>query len=585
MNKLYAIYIAMLLSATAASAQDFHLTNYQPAGMLFNPALTAEGGYDFQVGVQYRSQWASLLKGYTTMGTTAEAKFKQMGFGFQLLQNHAGPASLKTTGFSFTGAYHKPMAKDGSLSLGFGVGKMQKSINPTLLTFDNQYADGVGYEAGLPSHETFERTRANFADLSTGLLWKGYWGDTKNLKSSFGLSLSHVHLPNEGFLGQKSDLPTKTVVHGSLDMKVDNQFILTPHFLLQKQGVHRELVGGVRINGTFDKGSDFNAGMAYRVGDAIILQVGLEIGDKSIWASYDSNVSTLDKSTGGKGAFELGLYLRFGERQKKQMKDTDKDGTYDNRDKCPKVPGPKERQGCPDNAAAASLDADKDGVSDDLDECPLEPGQQQFNGCNDKDKDGIYDQVDACPEIFGHFENKGCPIWDRDTDKDGVVDKDDQCVYIKGLPALNGCPDTDRDGVSDIDDHCPYLRGMKEYHGCPSDVTASEMEPSVVVEFITAEASLSPEFQAQLSDFAEQIKATPDLRLFISGHTDAEGTVAYNYELGLRRAKVVRDFLRKQGIPLERMEMMSYGEVMPKRTNGSHDGRAENRRTEVAIIE
>ncbi len=585
MNKLYAIYFTLLLAATAANGQDIHLSNYQPAGMLFNPALTAAGNYNYQVGVQYRSQWASILKGYTTMGTTAEAKYKQMGFGFQLHQNHAGPASLKTTGMMFTAVYHKPMAQDGSLSLGVGVGKMQKRINPALLTFDNQYSEGIGFDSALPSQETFERTKASFTDLSTGLLWQGYWGNTKNLKSSFGLSLSHIHLPNEGFFGEKSDLPTKTVVHGSLDMKVDNQFVLTPHFILQKQGTHRAFLGGVKINGSFDKNADFNAGMAYRWGDAVIIQMGLDIADKSLWLSYDANVSKLDQATGGKGAFELGLYLRFGESQKKQMKDTDKDGTYDNRDKCPKVPGPKERQGCPDDAAAASLDADKDGISDALDECPLEPGEPQFNGCNDKDKDGIYDQMDACPEIYGHFENKGCPIWDRDTDKDGVTDKDDQCVFIKGLPEFHGCPDTDRDGVSDIDDHCPYLRGLKEHNGCPSDITSAEMEPSVVVEFITDEATITQDFKAQLDAFAEQLKATPDVRLFISGHTDTEGTVAYNYELGLRRAKAVRDYLRKQGVPLEHIEMMSYGEAMPKRTNGSHEGRAENRRTEVAVME
>ncbi|MCC6724412.1 MAG: PorP/SprF family type IX secretion system membrane protein [Saprospiraceae bacterium] len=582
MNKLYTIFIACFCMVATANAQDFQLTNYQPAGMLFNPALTAAGNYTMQAGVQYRSQWASILKGYTTMGTTFEAKYKQLGFGFQLHQNHAGPASLKTTGLLFNTAYHKPLAKDGSLSLGIALGKMQRQINPVLLSFDNQYTEGVGYDAAQPSNEVFAKTKTSFADFSTGLLWQGYWGTTKNLKSSFGLSLSHVHLPNESFLGETSDLPTKVVLHGSLDMKVDNQFFLTPHFMLQKQGVHRSFLGGVRINGSFDKKSDFNAGMAYRWGDAVIIQMGLEIDDKSIWASYDANVSKLEKGTGGVGAFELGLYLRFGESQKKEMKDTDKDGVYDNRDKCPKEPGLKELQGCPANSA--DLDADKDGVTDEEDECPLEPGETKFNGCNDGDLDGLYDQVDACPEIYGPAENKGCPIWDRDTDKDGVADPEDHCVFIKGLPELHGCPDTDRDGVSDIDDHCPYVRGQKAYNGCPSEATAAGIEPDFVVVFQTAEATITADDKAELDAFAEQLKQAPTAKLIISGHTDNEGTVDYNYELGLRRARAVRDYLRRVGISMERMEVMSYGEVMPKRANGSHEGRAENRRTELVLM-
>lgn len=573
-----------MLVASSLLAQDINLSNYQPAGMLFNPALTAVGKYDAQVGVQYRSQWNSIVSGFTTMGTTAELKLRQVGLGFQLHQNQAGPASLKTTAAMFTGAYHKRLAQEGSLSIGVGIGKLQKRVDPALLTFDNQYADGVGYDASLPNREVFDRTKVSFADFGAGLLWQGQWGSTGNLKSSLGMSLSHIHLPNEGFFGEVYDLPMRTTIHGSLDMKIDNRLILTPHFLLQKQGVHQEVLYGVKINGTFDKNADFNAGMAYRMGDAVLVQVGMEIGNKSIWASYDANVSGLDAATGGRGALELGLYLRFDQNPKKKLKDTDGDGVFDNRDKCPKVAGLKELQGCPEAGAEVTFDTDKDGLNDDLDECPLEPGQRQFHGCNDRDGDGIYDQEDSCPEIFGHFENHGCPIFDRDTDKDGVADREDECVFIKGQPELNGCPDTDRDGLSDLDDQCPYLRGLREFGGCPNALLAAANEPAVVVTFTSDEAVIAPSFQALLDDFAEQMKKEPSTHLIISGHTDTEGTVAYNYELGLRRAKSVKDYLRMKGIPAEQMEMISYGEAMPRQSNGSHQGRAENRRTEVALM-
>ncbi len=584
MNKLYQIFTAILLSATSLGAQDLTLSNYQPAGMLFNPALTAAGKYDMQVGVQYRSQWRQIASGFTTMGTTVEVKRKQLGFGLQLHQNQAGPASLKTTGLMLTSAYHKPLAQDGSLSLGVGLGQVQKRIDPTLLTFDSQYSDGVGYDAALSNQETFERTKIAFADFAVGLLWQGQWGSTGNLKSNLGMSLSHIHLPNEGFFGEVYDLPMRTTIHGSLDMNIDNQFLLTPHFLLQKQGVHKAMLYGVKIEGTFDKHANFNAGMAYRVGDAMVIQTGMVIGNKSIWVSYDANVSRLDAATGGQGALELGLYLRFNQNPKKKLKDTDGDGVFDNRDKCPKVPGPKELEGCPEDAAKITYDTDKDGVNDDLDECPLEPGKRQFHGCNDSDGDGIYDQEDSCPEIFGHYENHGCPIWDRDTDRDGVTDREDQCIFIKGLPELHGCPDTDRDGVSDIDDECPYLRGLREFGGCPNAAMSAGMEPEVMITFTTDEAVIAPSFQTQLNDFAEQIKAEPTARLIISGHTDAEGSEAYNYELGLRRAKAVRDYLRLRGIPAEQMELISYGEARPRYNNNSHEGRAENRRTEVALL-
>jgi peptidoglycan-associated lipoprotein len=105
-----------------------------------------------------------------------------------------------------------------------------------------------------------------------------------------------------------------------------------------------------------------------------------------------------------------------------------------------------------------------------------------------------------------------------------------------------------------------------------------------MVTFTTDEAIIAPDFQAQLNDFAEQMKAQPSARLIISGHTDAEGSVAYNYELGLRRAKAVKDYLRLRGIPADQMELISYGEARPRYNNHSHEGRAENRRTEVALL-
>lgn len=584
MNNLYKLMLTLSLLPACLAAQDIHLSNYQAAGMLFNPAMTASGGAALRVGAQYRSQWAGIPQAYTTQGATGEWRSKQLGLGLQVHQNKAGEASLKSTAVMLTGAYHKPLAEDGTLSLGIGIGRLQKRINPALLTFDNQYLDGTGFDASVPSGEAFQRTAAALTDFGAGLLWRGSWGEPGKLKSSLGLSLSHIHLPDGGFIGPTAELPMRTALHGSLDVKVDNRVVLTPHFLLQKQGVHRELLAGLRFNGTFDKKADFNAGMAYRSGDAIFVQVGFEVGNKAFWASYDANISSLENATKGRGAWEFGLYLLFYE-QKKRLTDADGDGIFDHRDECPKVPGLPELKGCPAESFAEKPDADKDGVPDGLDRCPLVPGLPCFYGCNDRDRDGTFDEDDACPEIFGHPENEGCPLSGTDADRDGVPDSEDYCVFLKGSPAFHGCPDSDADGISDIDDECPYLKGAKALNGCPDKASpAGDGTPSVLVEFNTDESFIEPVFQAQLRELAKQVIDKQGVKLVLAGHTDAEGTAAYNYELGLRRAKAVRDFLIRHGLPVNQMEMISYGEAMPKRSNRSGTERAENRRAEVFFI-
>ncbi len=66
------------------------------------------------------------------------------------------------------------------------------------------------------------------------------------------------------------------------------------------------------------------------------------------------------------------------------------------------------------------------------------PGEKAHKGCPDSDKDGLYDNEDKCPREAGPVENQGCP-W-PDTDGDGVLDKDDACPKVFGVAENKGCP-------------------------------------------------------------------------------------------------------------------------------------------------
>ena len=108
-------------------------------------------------------------------------------------------------------------------------------------------------------------------------------------------------------------------------------------------------------------------------------------------------------------------------------------------------------------------DTDKDGISDARDKCIKEAGLLEFDGCPDRDNDGIPDKDDACPDKPGTKKTGGCP----DRDGDGIEDDSDRCPDEKGLPINRGCPDTDNDGVIDSKDACPTIPGPKENKGCP----------------------------------------------------------------------------------------------------------------------
>jgi outer membrane protein OmpA-like peptidoglycan-associated protein len=107
------------------------------------------------------------------------------------------------------------------------------------------------------------------------------------------------------------------------------------------------------------------------------------------------------------------------------------------------------------------------------------------------------------------------------------------------------------------------------------------------VRFGFDKAELSDEAQAALDEFAGQLKAEYDRNIYveIQGHTDATGSNEYNYELGMERAEAVRMYLnREHGIPLHRINVISYGEAEPIADNGSRDGRAPNRRVVLVVL-
>ncbi len=105
------------------------------------------------------------------------------------------------------------------------------------------------------------------------------------------------------------------------------------------------------------------------------------------------------------------------------------------------------------------------------------------------------------------------------------------------------------------------------------------------VKFPSDRDALSPEAEARLTELANRLKAeNVNVYLEIQGHTDAAGPEAYNDALGAARAEAVRRSLSRQGIALNRMATISYGEEAPVADNSTPEGRAQNRRVAIVVL-
>jgi peptidoglycan-associated lipoprotein len=97
-------------------------------------------------------------------------------------------------------------------------------------------------------------------------------------------------------------------------------------------------------------------------------------------------------------------------------------------------------------------------------------------------------------------------------------------------------------------------------------------------------SALRPEAEQLLMRKVAVMRANPDVRLRIEGHTDERGSIEYNIALGQRRAEAARDYLVNFGISPNRLETVTWGEDRPLVRASNEEAWAMNRRSEFTII-
>jgi outer membrane protein OmpA-like peptidoglycan-associated protein len=103
--------------------------------------------------------------------------------------------------------------------------------------------------------------------------------------------------------------------------------------------------------------------------------------------------------------------------------------------------------------------------------------------------------------------------------------------------------------------------------------------------FETGKAALKEESFARLSDLLEYMTAKESVVIELAGHTDSMGSGAWNQKLSEARAVEVKRYLVSRGIDARRINAVGYGETRPVATNETAEGRRENRRTVVTVLQ
>lgn len=113
-------------------------------------------------------------------------------------------------------------------------------------------------------------------------------------------------------------------------------------------------------------------------------------------------------------------------------------------------------------------------------------------------------------------------------------------------------------------------------------------EPLMVrarIHFDFNKANIKKEYIPLLKEVARILKENPNINLRIEGYTDDIGTKEYNQKLALRRAMAVKNFLVKEGINPERIQVVGFGKERYIAENTTPIGRLTNRRAEFIVIQ
>jgi len=157
--------------------------------------------------------------------------------------------------------------------------------------------------------------------------------------------------------------------------------------------------------------------------------------------------------------------------------------------------------------------------------------------------------------------------------------------------------DEDEDGVFDRRDRCPDTPANTavDHRGCPLPQYPASVKPEPAqsevitlsdageVMFAYNQSELTPTAKSQLDSVMGKLEDADVASIKVIGHTDSQGSDAYNQTLSQRRASSVAEYLLSQGVAPNKVTSEGKGESQPVADNETEEGRAKNRRVELHV--
>ncbi len=319
MKKIFSTLTICVALATVSTAQDPNFSQFFASPLTLNPALTGKFDGLFRFATNYRDQWPSISRAYTTGTTSIDMgimknripEYDQFGIGLMGFTDRAGNGALVENFVGLSMAYHKALDENGYQQIGAGFQGtfVNKRLNPSELKFADQLTP-FGF-TGITNeiYANKQDVNVSYFDLNAGIL---YTGSTNGYNNFYiGASMYHVNRPKESFMGGNFVLNPRTTIQagGKIPAGTYNYFHFAANHSMQAKA-HNTMAGAaysLNVNNSEDNPTNVYVGAWYRLNDAVIPYVGLEFGEFHIGATYDVNISSLKAASNSRGGIEVSL--------------------------------------------------------------------------------------------------------------------------------------------------------------------------------------------------------------------------------------------------------------------------------------
>lgn len=309
--------------ASRLLAQDPHYTQFFATPYLVNPAYTGVFNGSTRFTANYRQQWLGLTSPISSMVASIDGKLFDDGVyhqnpfnvGMAFQSDKALNGALSSDGFTANAAYHIPLDREGSQSLGIGLSGTygKKNFNFGRMSSASQFTSG-GFNLSLPSGEIAMENMRSFFSVGAGVL---YCNSNPEEGSFFELGVGAYHLnrPLQTILYEgTSTIPMRVSAHTSMQRYVGADLLVEGRLLYQLQAGSDYVLGGLSLTKLLQEdpqGSLIGLGCWYRSGDAVAPYLFAEFNSLRLGFTYDVQINDSRKPSAPATTIEFSLQYRL----------------------------------------------------------------------------------------------------------------------------------------------------------------------------------------------------------------------------------------------------------------------------------